>query len=278
MITGATRVVGVIGDPVRHSMSPVIHNAAFAAASLDWAGLAFPVRDGRAADALVGVRALGLEGLSVTMPHKAAVARVVDDRSADVEALDAVNCVVRDGDRLRGENTDGPGFLDNLRIDEGFDPAGRRCVVLGAGGAARAVVRALAGAGAVAVVVVNPTSARAEDAARLAGPVGSVGGAGAAAEADLVVNATSVGMGAEVADETAWPLDPSLLGAGQLVVDLVYEPALTPLLVAAPERGGITVGGVGMLVHQAAHAFRHWTGEAPPLAAMAAAADAALRT
>lgn len=278
-ITATTRLAAVIGSPVRHSLSPLIHNAAFAAAGLDWAYLAFEVADGDAVGALTGARSLGIDGLSVTMPHKTAVARAVDERSVDAEVLDAVNCVVRRGDRLRGENTDGGGFLDALRLDEGIDPSGRTCVVLGAGGAARAVVHALGGAGAASVVVVNRTADRAERAAALAGTVGSVGGADAIDGADLVVHATPLGMahrpGASV-DAVELPVDPARLGIGQIVVDLVYQPALTPLLIAARERGAVTVGGLGMLIHQAAHAFRLWTGEDPPLEAMSAAAVAAL--
>src|SRR4051812_36773358 len=149
-----TRLAAVIGSPVRHSLSPAIHNAAFEAAGLDWHYVAFEVAPGDCARALDGMRALGIAGLSVTTPHKDDVARLVDERSDDVTALAAVNCVVLlpDGG-VRGENTDGPGFVAGLR-DAGVDPAGRRCCVLGAGGAARAVVLALARAGAADVAVV----------------------------------------------------------------------------------------------------------------------------
>ena len=271
MITGATRTAGVIGSPVRHSLSPVIHNAAFAAVGLDWVFLAFDVADGDAPAALEGMRALAIDGLSVTMPHKHAVARAVDRCSADAETLDAVNCVVREGGTLVGENTDGPGFLDALRLDVGFDPDGRRAVVFGAGGAARAVIRALGQAGAAEVVVVNRTPGRAEAAAGLAGPVGRTGTADEVADADLVVNATPVGM---TAGDAVVPTDH--LGAGQLVADLVYDPAVTPLLEAARANGATTVNGLGMLIHQAAHAFRLWTGEDAPVEVMSAAAVAEL--
>jgi shikimate dehydrogenase len=256
-----TRLAGIIGDPVRHSLSPAMHNAAFHALGLDWAYLAFEVPEGQG-------RALGLVGLSVTMPHKAAVLTAVDRLSPVAAALGAVNTVVRRaGDVLEGDNTDGAGFLDAIRQDEGFDPAGRRCLVVGAGGAARAVVKALADAGAAAVVVANRTPTRAAAAAALAGPVGRVGELGDTDEADLVVNATSVGMG-----DGNFPFDPGLLARGQLVADIVYHPSPTPLLVAASAAGATTVGGLGMLVHQAGHAFRHWTGREPPLVAMRDAA------
>jgi shikimate dehydrogenase len=227
--------------------------------------------------------ALGIDGLSVTMPHKADVAAAVDERTEQADRLDAVNCVARLGRRTIGHNTDGAGFLDALRIDEGFDPAGRNTVVLGAGGAARAVVLALAEAGAREVGIVNRTRRRAEAAASLAGTVGRVVGEEAVSDADLVVNATPVGMAGVVgigptsdAALPRVPLDPARLGSGQLVVDLVYEPATTDLLVAARAAGAAVANGLGMLIHQAAHAFRIWTGEDPPTEAMSAAAVAEL--
>lgn len=264
---GSTRVAGVIGSPIRHSLSPVLHNAAFRAMDLDWVFLAFEVAAGDGAAAVAGARALGIEGLSVTMPHKADVIPALDKLSPTAERLGAVNTVTRQGAKLLGESTDGPGFLDAIRQDEGFDPDGRRCVVFGAGGAARAVVLALADAGAAEVVVVNRTAERADAAAALAGAVGRVGEPGEVGDADLVVNATSVGMG-----DGGVPFDPTLLGAGQLVVDLVYHPAVTPLVAEARAHGATAVNGLGMLIHQAAHAFRHWTGQEPPLPAMSAAA------
>jgi shikimate dehydrogenase len=281
MISAHTRLAGVIGSPVRHSLSPAIHNAAFRALGLDWVHLAFEVPEGAAGMAMAGMRSLGIDGMSVTMPHKAAVAPALDQLSPDAEALGAVNCVVRDAHGLTGENTDGPGFVDALRIDEGFDPAGRRCVVIGAGGAGRAVARALATAGAAEVVVVNRSPGPAEHAVRLAGTVGRTGVEGDASAADLVVNATPLGMGVVVStggEPEPLPLDPALLGTGQLFVDLVYHPATTPMLAAARERGAAVANGLGMLIHQAAHAFRLWTGEEPPLEAMSAAAVAELAT
>lgn len=279
MITASTRGAGVIGLPVRHSLSPVIFNAAFAASGLDWAFLAFEVPDGAAGLAMAGVRALGLEGVSVTMPHKAAVIDALDELSDDAATLGAVNCVARRGATLIGHNTDGVGFLDALRLDEGIDADGRRFVVVGAGGAARAVIRSLGAGGAASVVVVNRSPAPAEQAALLAGPVGRVGTTSEIGEADVVINATPLGMGVVVTTSGApepLPFDPSLLDAGQIVVDLVYHPALTPLAQAARQRGIRTVNGLGMLIYQAAHAFRIWTSEEPPLEAMSAAAMAAL--
>lgn len=271
--TGATRVAAVIGSPVSHSRSPAIHNAAFAALGLDWVYVAFEVAPGRGADAVAAVRTLGLGGLSVTMPHKIDVARAVDELAPAAAALGAVNTVVPlpDG-RVIGHNTDGDGFVDSLRA-QGVDPAGMTVALLGAGGAARSVAVALAAAGARAVVVVNRTASRAAEVAALAGPLGRVGGAADVALADLVVNSTSVGMGADA----SLPCDPELLSARQVVADLVYHPLVTPLLRAAAAAGATPVGGLGMLVHQAARQLHLWTGCEPPLAVMDAAARATLR-
>lgn len=272
VLRGSTTVAAVIGSPVQHSLSPAIMNAAFEVMGLDWAFVAFEVADGGARGALDAMSALGLGGLSVTMPHKTAVADALDRLSADATRLQAVNCVARDGAGLVGHNTDGGGLLDALASDAAFTPAGARCCVVGAGGAGRAVVAALAAAGAAEVAVVNRDPARAAAAAALAGPVGRVTTIDAVAVAELVVNATSIGM----TQNPGLPLDPASLHEGQLVVDLVYEPAVTPLLHAAEACGARPVGGLGMLVHQAARAVELWTGDHAPVAAMAEAAQRAL--
>lgn len=274
MITGGTRLAAVIGRPIRHSLSPAIHNAAFAAAGADWVFLALEVPEGEGGAAVRAMRTLGIGGLSVTMPHKAAAYDAVDEATVVAAELGAVNCVFWRGDRLVGDNTDGAGFIDAIARDPGVDVAGLRCVVVGAGGAGRAIVRALAGAGAADVAVLNRSPQPAVAAAALAGRVGRVGGAPDVAGADLVVNATSLGMGLG-ADEPL-PVDPGALHSGQVVADLVYQPLVTPLLAAARSRGAQAVGGLGMLVHQAAHAFGRWTGAEAPVQAMLAAARAEL--
>ena len=280
VITASTRVAAVIGDPVTHSLSPVVHNAAFRELGLDWVYVAFEVRKGLAPGAVASMRALGLAGLNVTMPHKAEVIGALDRVTPTAERLQSVNAVSWRGDQLVGDSTDGAGFLEALRHDEGIDPAGRRAVVFGAGGAGRAVVLALAGAGAADVTVLTRTPEPAAAAAALAPGTVRVGllaeADGPLAEADIVVNATPIGM-AGTADAGAMPLDPERLRKGQVVVDLVYHPLRTPLLEAARQRGCIAVTGLGMLIHQAAHAFRLWTGEDPPLEVMSAAALGALR-
>jgi shikimate dehydrogenase len=263
-------VGAVIGDPVRHSHSPAIYNAAFAALGLDWVFVAFEVADGQAAAALESARLLGIDWLSVTMPHKTAMAHAVDRLSDDARLLDAVNCVVRDGDTLVGHNTDGPGFVRSLHAELGFDPAGRACAVVGAGGAARAVVLALARASAASVLVVNRTPSRAEAAAELAGALGVVGTEADLASVDLVVNATPRGM----QHDPGVPFDPGVLGSDQVVADLIYQPAETELLAAARARGLRAMGGLGMLVHQAAIQLEHATGVQAPVGAMLGAVSA----
>ena len=267
--TARTRVAAVLGDPVRHSLSPVIVNAAFAEMDLDWVFVALEVGSGGGAHALEAIETLGLAGCSVTMPLKAELADALDRLDPLAQALRAVNCVYRDEHGLAGANTDGVGFCAAL-ADVGVPVAGTRLAILGAGGAARAVIAAVADAGAAEVVVVNRTRDRAVQAAALA-PTARVGDAGDLSAVDVVVNATSVGMG-----DGSLPCDPDLLATRQVVADLVYEPVETPLLSEARHRGLATVDGVGMLVHQAALAIRLWTGRDAPVEVMTAHARRAL--
>jgi shikimate dehydrogenase len=271
-VTGRTRVVAVIGDPVEHSRSPQLHNAAFAAAGLDWVHVALPVPAGRGGDAVGSARVLGLAGLSVTMPHKAAVAAAADRLGATASRLGAANTVVFDPDGAAvADSTDGAGLIADL-ADAGWAPAGRACVVLGAGGAARAVTLALADNGAAQVTVVARRAGAAAACAELAGDAGAVGPPAAVAAAELIVDATSVGMrpGAGL----PFGIDPELLAPGRLVVDLVYEPTVTPLIAAARSRGALGRNGLGMLVHQAALQWERWTGLPAPILAMRRAAEA----
>ncbi len=272
LITGSTAVLGVIGDPVTHSRSPLLHNAAFAASGIDAVYVAFPVRSGNGKAAVEAARSLGIRGLSVTMPHKDVVAASVDRRSAAVEALGACNTVVRDGDDLIGHNTDGDGFIASLQAETGIDVAALKVLVLGAGGAARAIVDALARHQAPSVTVVNRTLANAERAAALS-PHGAAHPAcdhALVSSADLVINATSLGMTGGPAPD-AVGLDPAWLRPGQIVADIVYQPTHTPLLLAAAAAGATPVGGLGMLLHQAALQFELWTATPAPLEVMSAA-------
>ncbi|MDI6870005.1 MAG: shikimate dehydrogenase [Bacillota bacterium] len=275
MITGATQVVGVIGDPVAHSRSPAMHNAAFAAAGLDWVYLAWRVEPEALPAAVRGLRALGVRGFNVTVPHKVAILPLLDEVGEEAAAIGAVNTVVDCGGGWRGENTDAEGFLRSL-LAFGVDPAGCRAVLLGAGGAARAVGYALVRGGAASLHLANRTEGRAH---RLAGALGrwgstalSAGGLGGAAlrrmlaGADLVVNATSTALaGAGVPVPLEW------LPPGRVYCDLAYGPAVAPVLEAARQRGLSVLGGEEMLLHQGALAFERWTGEKPSLDAMRAA-------
>jgi shikimate dehydrogenase len=275
------RLVGVIGSPIAHSLSPLLHTAAFEALGLSdtWRSFAFEVPAGQAADALAAMRRADLSGLSVTMPHKAEVAALVDTCTEEARRLTAVNCIVRRDGSLLGANTDGAGFVASLGRGASFVPAGTRCVVIGAGGAARAVVLALAAAGAGSVAVLNRSPAPGATAAALAGAVGSVVGPAEGARravvqaADLVVNATPVGMSGGGAGST-WPVDPGWLHDGQVAADLIYAPRPTRWLVEAQAAGARAVDGLGMLVHQAAAQITLWTGMEAPVEAMWSAAEA----
>ena len=266
-VSGATRVAGIIGWPVDASLSPAIHNAAFAATGLDWIYVAFPVGPDDVGRALDGMRGLGIAGLNVTMPHKQAVIPYLDALTPEVERVGAVNTIVPDGARLIGTNTDGPGFMRFLERDAGVTPSGLAALVLGAGGAARGVAAAMADAG-IAVTVTARRSEQAEEVAAVSGAstgpwddrVALASGAG------LIVNATPIGR-----DDGAAPLPSDALGNGQTVVDLIYHPAETELVRIAAERGARAFNGTGMLLHQAALAFEAWTGVGAPFEAMAAA-------
>ena len=273
-VRGTTRVAGVIGTPVRHSLSPVLHNAAFEAAGLDWLYVAFEVERGAVASALAGMRALGLGGMSVTMPHKTDAADLCDEVSFEAATLHSVNCVsLLPSGLLRGDSTDGEGFLRSLN-DVSVDVSGVSVAVLGAGGAARPVALALARAG--ANVAVSARRGDASDAVAALDPsitTASWDDRDALVAAQrIVVNCTPLGM----LENTAMPCSANALHRDHIVVDLVYRPLETPLLIAARTAGAQTVDGLGMLIHQAAIAFEIWTGVAPSIEAMRAAARATL--
>ena len=289
MIDAQTRLVGVIGWPIAHSLSPTMHNAAFDALGLNWRYLAFPVPPGQVEQAIAGLRALGFRGTNVTVPHKEAVIPCLDRIPARVRQFGAVNTVIVDRDAdgacaLRGENTDVEGFAYALR-EGGFEPQGQRVLVAGAGGGARGVVYGLCGARAAQVTVLNRTPERA---ARLVADLAP--GAGStrltwdaltpetlvhgAREADLFVNTTTRGMWPHV-DASIWPDDRSL-PAHLAVCDLVYRPLETRLLRQARSAGALAIDGLGMLVAQGALSFEMWTGQWPPVDVMRAACEAAL--
>lgn len=286
MINGETRVTGIFGDPVAHTLSPAMHNAAFAALGLNFVYLPFHVRREALAAAVAGIKALGLAGVNITVPHKEAVLPLIDGVAEEARLIGAVNTVVNRGGELIGHNTDATGFLRALQ-EAGFDPTGRPAVVIGAGGAARAVVAALARAGVREITIFNRTVSRATVLAELARAEGvataalswaDLAGTGkkVVARAALVVQTTSVGMHPQ--EEEAPPVPPEALGPGQLVVDLIYSPRETRLLRLARAAGAKTQNGMAMLLHQGAAAFELWTGREAPLGVMRAALENVLRS
>ncbi len=280
MVSGKTKVYAIFGHPVEHSFSPAMHNAAFGRMGLDCVYVAFDVAPGELAAATAAVRALRLGGVNVTIPHKERIMEFLDGVSAEARLAGAVNTVVRtDEGRLEGYTTDVPGFLRALREELGFEPHGKSACVLGAGGAARAVVTALLMEGARRIWILNRTSSKAEtladyfsarfpEASLEALPLGDGGvPAGVLAECDIVVNSTSLGMvGMEPLD-----IDLSALKRSACVYDLVYNPRETDFVRRARSQGHRAAGGLGMLVYQGAESLRIWTGREPPVDVMAAA-------
>lgn len=271
---------GVIGWPLEHTLSPAIHNHAFHSVGLDWVYLRWPVSPDSLDAAVAGLRALGASGANVTMPHKETIVRLLDDVTDEARALGAVNTVARVGETLVGHNTDVAGFAQFLAGDAGWRTEGNQVLVLGAGGAARAVVKALTDLGAARIVIAARRPERVEgllevvqeaaDGATEAASLSWEEASAAVEKADLVVNTTPVGMGGESL------LSDATFRRDQCVVDLVYRPPTTPFMARARSEGADAWGGLGMLVHQAAESFRIWTGHEPPLEVMSAAAVRAI--
>ncbi len=274
-VNGATRVVGIIGWPVVESLSPAIHNAAFAALGLDWTYVPLPVPRGELRAAVEGLSAMGFAGANVTMPHKTDAAALMGSLSEDAERLRAVNTIVLGPAGPAGHNTDAPGFDRFLRHDAGFEPEGRAALILGAGGVARACALALARGGAARITVAARDQAKVallrSSLDGLMNEVEVVAFEGATTvAADLVVNATPLGANGEMLPVP--PFRPEMLA-----VDLLYRPSATPFLDAAETANCPAFGGLGLLLHQAALSFELWTGRTAPLAVMSAAAASELR-
>ncbi len=277
MKTGSTKVYALFGDPVAHSLSPAMQNAAFSSLGLDCCYVPFRVRPEDLPTAVAALRALGMGGANVTIPHKERIVSYLDEVDAEAALIGAVNTIVNREGWLVGYNTDGRGFLEALAVEAGFSPEGKAAVLLGAGGAARACAFALALKGARHLFIFNRTPYRA---AALADELRAKTGCSASAaglheekilrqaleEADLVVHASPVGMHPHAEDPPI--IDPALLKPHLLVCDLVYNPPETKLLRLARAAGCRVVGGVGMLVHQGALAFSLWTGREAPVGLM----------
>lgn len=273
-ITGQTKIVGIIGDPIKHSRSPLIHNAAIAALGLDYVYVPFHVQSDSLDAAIEGFKATNVDGINVTIPHKQNVMSYLDEISREATLIGAVNTLIFKDGAIIGENTDAPGFLQAMQED-GLDvPQGGSAVVIGAGGSARAIVVALALAGVRTICITNRTVSRAVALATdLSEKTGiSIYGIGlddsklphAVRTSQLIVNTASTSM------DVSHPLliDPEWLEPQSVVYDIVYTPPETRLLQAAAQKDCHTVGGLGMLVHQGAIAFEKWTGVNPPVEIM----------
>ena len=266
-IHGGGRVLGVFGDPIEHSLSPRIHQRFAEDTGMDTVYVPFHVLPDRLASATEAIRALDLGGVNVTVPHKEAIMAHLDAVTDTAGAIGAVNTVVRNGERLVGDNTDAEGFRADLRSHFPGEPwVDAPAVILGAGGAARAVVHALAQSGCPRIVVANRSPDKAAALVReLAPDTGEACGLTPAdlnphlSGAGLVVNTTSLGLQGEAIPGT----DPSILPPGAGVYDLIYNPAETPLLAQARTQGLACANGLGMLVQQAAASYARWTGHQP---------------
>ncbi len=272
-VTARTGVVAVFGHPVAHSLSPRMHNAAFRAQNVDMVYVAFDVHPDRLGQAVEGLRAFGMRGANVTLPHKEEVVPLLDVVAPTAARLGAVNTIVNDQGSLIGHNTDVAGFLAALHKVRPQGAQGLRCLVVGAGGAARAVVAALIEDGAAETWIHNRTRQRAVDLCESAHIWGAsrcevVDAADlrvVAEGVDLLVNATSVGLSPTV-KESAVPVD--IVNSRHLVLDVVYGLSPTALVATATARGAVALDGREMLVMQAADSHRLWTGLEPPLQAM----------
>lgn len=259
----------LLGQPVAHSLSPALHNAAFAAFGIDAHYEARDVSADGLCDAVAALRSPDCLGANITAPHKAAVVPFVDDVAEEVRALGVVNTIVNQRGRLVGGNTDAAGLARWMRLSD-IDTQGGAALVLGAGGAARSVVWALAELGATSIVVLNRTARRGDDLvngfrARLANVdlrSGPLEEATLAVDAPyrVVINATSLAQ-----HSSAPAVHPSCYSRGSTAIELAYNPPVTPFMVAARTAGARAENGLGMLLHQAALAFERWTGQTPPM-------------
>jgi shikimate dehydrogenase len=276
-ITGKTRVCGVIGDPIEHTLSPVMHNAAFKELNLDIVFLAFKVKQAEVGNAVNGMRALNILGLNVTMPHKKAVIDHLDKLDQNAKFLNAVNTIRNKNGNLLGFNTDGVGALKALK-ENGVPSRGRKVLLLGAGGAARAIAYTLTKE-ADELVILNRTVKQAEGLAKLLSKVHKkqvTGGALSPSlikqhlqDSDILINATSVGMKPNANQS---PVPPELLRANLAVMDIVYNPVETKLARDAKAAGAKVISGVEMLIFQGAASFEIWTGRKAPVEVMRKAA------
>lgn len=277
IISGKTLVCGVIGDPIEHTLSPIMHNAAFEALKLDYAFLAFKVKAASVEKAVSGMRALGMHGLSVTMPHKSTVIKYLDEVDHAAKTTGSANTILNKNGKLFGYNTDGVGALEALR-ENGVEPTGKRVLLLGAGGAARAIAYTLAQE-ADELVILNRTTKHALELANLlkqkygtkvvADLLSSKTIKHNLRDSNILINATSVGM---EPNSNQSLVAPELLKPDLVVMDAVYNPVETKLAKDAEMAGAKVISGVEMLIYQGALAFKIWTGCSAPVEVMRHAA------
>ncbi|KIL37196.1 shikimate dehydrogenase [Cohnella kolymensis] len=266
-----TVLYGVIGDPIRHSKSPVMMNEAFRHMGINAAYGAFHVTREQLGDAIAGMCAMGFRGLNVTIPHKVDVMAYLDEIHAGAQAAGAVNTIVNEDGRLIGYNTDGIGYVRSLKEEVELDLTGKTVVILGAGGAARGILWALAREKPSAILLANRTADKAERLAAAFSAECSVSVVNrdelqeACSDADIVINTTSVGMSPNL---DAVPLDAAWLKQEAVASDLVYNPRETAFLRQAKQRGCRIHGGVGMFIYQGVYAFEYWTGQPAPIDVM----------
>ncbi|QHW30489.1 shikimate dehydrogenase [Paenibacillus rhizovicinus] len=267
-----TVLYSVIGDPIRHSKSPIMMNRAFRECGINGIYTAFHITADRLGDFVAGVRAMGIRGVNVTIPHKLDIMPLLDEIHESAQAIGAVNTIVNDGGRLTGYNTDGIGYVRSLKEEARSDLSGARVLIVGAGGATRGILYALAREGVASVTISNRTVARAQELADAFGGQGpSIRAIGqdelqaACADSDIIINTTSIGMYPNV---DATPLDCSWLRPGTIASDLIYNPLTTRFLEEAKAQGCLIHGGLGMFIYQGAYAFEYWTGQPAPAAAM----------
>ena len=272
MISGKTSIFGIFGHPVEHTFSPGMHNAAFAHIGMDCCYVPFAVSPGELGKAIEAVIPLGLRGLNITVPHKESVIPFLDALTDDARLIGAVNTIEVKGKKLIGHNTDGRGFLRSLREETRLRPKGASFLIIGSGGAARAIGFNLALAGAGVLMLHDIDRAKAEKLGRdirsstmaTLSVLDAAGLRSCAPNADCIINATPLGL----KRGDALPVDRTLIRKGQLVCDLVYNPPYTRLLKAASSRGASTLRGIGMLLYQGVIAFEIWTGRKAPVGVM----------
>ena len=275
-------LIGILGYPLTHSISPVFQQAALDHLGLDARYLAWETEPSKLGERVDSLRVDGVLGANVTIPHKEVVLQLLDEIDPTAQAIGSVNTIVNEGGRLKGHNTDAPGFLRGLREHGAFDPKGKKALVLGAGGSGRGVVFALAQAGIETVTLVNRTLSRAEGLARAVKSrfpdvaIEAHQQAPHLMEYDLLVNCTSIGM-KHTPMEGDTPVELKGIRAGALVCDLVYNPQETALLKLAKEAGARALGGLPMLIFQGAIAFDLWFERKAPVEVMFEAARKALR-